>query len=132
MLLASYQVLLGHTPTSHLFNIPQGVSPSQQGPAPRASSSSVPGPSPRPKQWHHPPDPMDILPLGEATSKATPKGHPSSKQWEIMSLHKVLMRSHQEVFGQDTHLVRKTREEYFRNHCPNINNENIHDLIDMF
>ena len=28
--------------------------------------------------------------------------------------------------------VRKTREEYFRNHCPNFNNENSHDLTDVF
>ena len=49
VLLASYQVLLGHTSTSHLFNILQGASASQQGPTPRASSSSSPGPSPRPK-----------------------------------------------------------------------------------
>ena len=49
MLLASYQVLMGHTLTSHLFNIPQGVSPSQQGPTPWASSPSAPGLSPRSK-----------------------------------------------------------------------------------
>ena len=52
VLLASYQVLLGHTPMSHLFNIPQGASPSQKGPTPRASSPSAhtaPGLLPRPK-----------------------------------------------------------------------------------
>ena len=49
-----------------------------------------------------------------------------------MSLHKVLTRSCQEAFDQDTHLVRKTREEYFKNHCPNFNNENTHDLMDNF
>ena len=49
-----------------------------------------------------------------------------------MPLHKVLMRSHQEAFDQDTHLVRKMREEYFRNHCPNFNNKNTHDLTDVF
>ena len=49
-----------------------------------------------------------------------------------MPLHEVLMRSCQEAFSQDTHLVRKTREEYFRNHCPNFNNENTHDLMDIF
>ena len=75
---------------------------------------------------------MDILPLSEAMSKETPKGPPSSKQWEIVPLHKVLMRSHQEAFGQDTHLARKTREEYIRNHCPNFNNENTSDLTDIF
>ena len=79
MLLASYQVLLGHTPMSHLFSIPQVASPSQQGSAPGASSPSAhtaPRPSPRPKWQHHSPDPMDILPLGEATSKATLEGPP--------------------------------------------------------
>ena len=132
MLLASYQVLLGHTLMSHLFNIPQGASPSQQGPAPGASSPPVPGSSPRPKWWHHSPDPIDILPLGEAMSKGILKGPPSSKHWEIMPLHKMLTRSHHEAFAQDTHLVRKTREEYLRDHCPNFNNENTHDLLDIF
>ena len=49
-----------------------------------------------------------------------------------MPLHKVLTRSHQEAFDWDTHLVRKTREEYFWNHCPNFNNENTCDLLDVF
>ena len=49
-----------------------------------------------------------------------------------MPLHKVLRRSHQEAFSKDTHLVRKTRDKYFRNHCPNLNNENTRDLIDFF
>ena len=117
---------------SHLFNILQGSSPSQQGPMPGASFPSVPGPPPRPKQQHHSPDLMDIPPLGEATSKATPKGPPNLKWQEIMPLHKVLMQNHQVAFGQDTHLVRKMREEYFRNHCPNFNNENTRDLTDIF
>ena len=49
-----------------------------------------------------------------------------------MPLHKVLMRSHQEAFTQDTHLVRKMRDEYFKNHCLNFNNENTRDLMDIF
>ena len=65
-------------------------------------------------------------------SKATPEEPPSSKQQEITPLHKVLMRSHQEVFGWNTHLVRKMREEYFRNHCQNFNNEDTPDLTDIF
>ena len=48
MLLASYQVLLGHTPMSHLFNIPQGVSPSQQGPDPELLPLLHLGPHPGP------------------------------------------------------------------------------------
>ena len=97
MLIASYQVLLGHVLTSNLFNIPQGASLSQQEPVPGASSPSA-HTTPQPKWWHHSPDPMGILPFGEATSKATPEGFPSSKWQEIIPLHKVLMRSHQEAF----------------------------------
>ena len=41
------------------------------------------------------------------------------------------MRSHQETLGQDTHLVRKTRDEHFRNHCQNFNYENTCDLMDI-
>ena len=49
-----------------------------------------------------------------------------------MPLHKALTWSCQEAFGQDSHLVRKTREEYFRSHCPNFNNENSCDFTDVF
>ena len=49
-----------------------------------------------------------------------------------MPLHKALTQSHQEAFGQDSSLVRKTREEYFRSHCPNFNYENSCDFTDVF
>ena len=81
-LIASYHVLLGHAPMSHLFSISQGASPSQQGSIPRASSPpapTVPDPSPRPKWQHHSPDPMGVSSLSKATSKATPKGPPHLK-----------------------------------------------------
>ena len=77
MLTASYHVLMGHVLMSHLFSISQGASPSQQGFTPRASSPPAPttsGLSPRPKQQHHSPDLMGVLPLGEAMSMATPRG----------------------------------------------------------
>ena len=48
MLLASYQVLLGHMPMSHLFSIPQGAFHSQQGLAPGVSFPSA-HTTPRPK-----------------------------------------------------------------------------------
>ena len=120
---------------SHLFNIFQGASPSQQGSVPGASSPlapTTPRPPPRPKQQHHSPDPIGVLPLSEATSKASPKGPPSSKWWEVMPVYKASMRSFQEAFSEDSHLVRKMREEYFRNHCPNFNNENSSDFTDVF
>ena len=28
--------------------------------------------------------------------------------------------------------MRKMREEYFRSHCPNFNNENSHNFMDIF
>ena len=52
MLIAYYQVLLGHALMPHLFNISEGASPSQQGSIPGVSSppaSTAPRPSPRPK-----------------------------------------------------------------------------------
>ena len=49
MLVASYHVLLGHTPTSHLFSIPRGAPPIPPGPAPWTSSPPTPEHSPRPK-----------------------------------------------------------------------------------
>ena len=132
VLAASYHILLGHALMFHPFSISQGASPSQQGSAPGALSPPVPEHPPRPKQWHHSPDPMDVSPPGETTSKTTPEGPPSSKQQELMPLHKALIQCCQEAFGWDSSLVRKMREEYFRSHCPNFNNENSHDFMDVF
>ena len=75
---------------------------------------------------------MDVSPHCRVTSKATPEGPPSSKWQEVMPLHKALTRSHQEAFGQDSSLVRKMREEYFQSHCPNFNNKNSSDFMDVF
>ena len=131
-LVASYHILLGHVLTSHPFSLSQGAFPSGQGSAPGFPSPPVPEHSPWLKWQHHSPDPVDVLPPSRTMSHVTPKGPPSSKQWEVMPLHKVLTWSCLEVFGQDSHLVRKTKEEYFRSHCPNFNNENSHDFTDVF
>ena len=80
MLVASYHILLGHVLTSHPFSLSQGTFPSGQGSAPRAPSPLTPECSPRPKQQHHSPDPLVVLPPGGTTSKATPEWPPSSKQ----------------------------------------------------
>ena len=131
-MVASYHILLGHVPTSHPFGLSPEASPSEQESAPRAPSSPVPEHSPRPK-WQHPsPDPADVLPPSGTMSKGTPRGPPNSKQWEVALLHKALTRSHQEAFSWDSHLVGKMREEYFRSHCPNFNNENSYDFTDIF
>ena len=80
MLVASYHILLGHAPTSHLFSIPHRAPPFSPGSAPRTSSPPMPQHSPRPKQWNHSPDPIDASPLSRAMSQATPKGPSTSKQ----------------------------------------------------
>ena len=131
-LVASYHILLGHVPTSHPFSLSQEAPPSEQVSAPRAPSPPAPECSARPKWWHTSPDPADVLPPSGTMSKGTPEGPPHSKQQEVMPLHKALTRSCQEAFSQDSHLVRKMREEYFRSHCTNFNNENSHNFTDVF
>ena len=89
-------------------------------------------PSPRPNQWHPSPDPVDILPPSEATLQGNVKGHPSSKQWEVMPLYKALTASHLEAFNQDSHMVTETREEYLSKHSPNFSEKNTCDLSVVF
>ena len=132
MLVASYHALLEQASMSHQFSLSQGASSSEQVSAPMTPSPPVPGHSPRPKWWHPSPDLVDVSPPGRTTSKATLEGPPSSKQWEIMPLHKALTWSCLEVFSQDSSLVREMKEEYFRRHCPNFNTENTCDLSDIF
>ena len=131
LLVASYHILMGQAPTSHPFSLSQGASSSEQVSAPVNPSPPVPEHSPRPKQ-HPSPDLVDVLPPVGTMSKATLEGPPSSKQWEIIPLHKALTWSHPEAFRQDSSLVRETREEYFKRHCPNFNTENTHNLSDVF
>ena len=118
-LVASYHILMGQAPMSHPFTLSQGASPIEQLSVPAAPPSPAPEHSPRPR-WQHPsPDPVDDMPLGRTTSKATLEGLSSSKQQEILPLNKVLTWSHSEAFSQDTSLVRETREDYLKRHYPN-------------
>ena len=143
MLIALYHLLLGHVLMSNLFTITPGASPSQQGSIPGVPSPSVPtapgllprptmpGPSPRPKQ-HHSPDLVGSLPPSKTASKVTPKGPPCPKQWEVMPLYKALTRSCQEAFRLDSCLVRKAREEYYKDHCLSFDSETSCDLAEVF
>ena len=132
VLVASYNLLLGQALMSQPFSLSQGASSSEQVSALMAPSHPASECSTRPK-WQHPsPDQVDVSPPGGTTSKATPEGPSSSKWQEKMPLHKALTWSHLEVFSQDSSLVRKIREEYFKRHCPNFNTENTHDLSDVF
>ena len=132
MLVASYHVFLGHALISHPFSLSQEASSSEQVFAPVGPSPPAPEPSPRHKQWSPSPDPVDVLPQSRTTSTATLEGPTSSEWQEVMPLYKALTGSCLEAFIQDSSLVRKMREEYFRRHYPDFNNENTCDLTDVF
>ena len=116
---------------SHPFGLSQEASPSEQVSAPRAPSSPAPEYSPRPKQWHSSSDLADVSTPSGTMSKETPMWPLHLKWQEVTPLHRVLTRSHQEAFCQDSRLVRKMREEFFRSHCPNFNNENSCDFTNI-
>ena len=76
VLVASYHVLMGQTPTSHPFSLSQGAPSTEQASASVAPSPPVPGHSPRPK-WQHPsPDPVDISSPVGPYPKQLQKGPP--------------------------------------------------------
>ena len=99
VLVASYHILLGQAPMSHPFTLSQGASQAEQQSAPVAPPATLPKQSPRPKRQHPSPDPVDSMPLGGTTSKATLEGPPSSKQQEVPPWNKELMQSHSEAFN---------------------------------
>ena len=49
-----------------------------------------------------------------------------------MPLHRALMRTCQEAFSQDSHLVRKARKEYYKNHWLDFDSETSCDLAEVF
>ena len=132
MLVASYHILMGQAPMSHLFTLLQGASPAEQLSASTAPHAPAPELSPRPKRQHPSPDPADNMPPGGTTSKATSEGLPNSKQWEVPPWNKVLKQSHSEAFIQDTNLVKEARKEYIKRHSYNFTAEGTHDLSEVF
>ena len=62
VLVASYHILLGQTPTSHPFTLSQGASAAEQLSAPAAPPMPAPKQSPRSKRWHPSPDPVGSNP----------------------------------------------------------------------
>ena len=76
-LVASYHILMGQAPISHPFALSQGASPAKQLSASAVPPALVPEHYPRPKRWHPSPDPVDGMPLGGTTSKATSEGPPA-------------------------------------------------------
>ena len=76
-MVTSYHILLGQTPPSSPFILLQRNSPVEEQPAPATSPAMVPKWSPQPKRWCPSPDPVESMPLGRTTSKATPGGPPA-------------------------------------------------------
>ena len=132
VLVSSYHILMGQALLSHPFSLSQGASPAEQPSASAAPPVSVPEQSPRPKRQLPSPDPVDSMPPGGTTSKATAEGPLSSKQQEVPPWCKVLKQSCSEVFSQDTSLVRVPRKEYFKKHSPNFTMDGMHDLSEVF
>ena len=76
-LAASYHILLGQTPPSPPFILSQRASPVGEQSTSAAPPPPVPKQSPWPKRQHPSPDPVEIMPLGGTTLKATLGGPPA-------------------------------------------------------
>ena len=92
----------------------------------------VPKQSPRPKRWHPSPDPVESMPLGRTTSKASPGECPSSKQQKIPPWYRALKLNHAEVFGQDSDLVKEARRKFFLKHSYNFTRDGTCNLSEIF
>ena len=101
---------------------------------PTSATPPTPAPkqSPRPKRWHPSPDPVESMPLGRTTSKATLRGPPSSKRQEIPPWYRALKPSHAKAFSQDSDLVKEARREFFLKHSYNFTTDGIHNLLEIF
>ena len=69
VLVASYQVLLGHAPAPHSFSLLPRTSSMEEQPAPAAPPAPVPKQSTRPKRQHPSPDPVVSKPPGGTMPK---------------------------------------------------------------
>ena len=78
-LATSYHILLGQTPPSPPLALPQRTSPVEGQLTSTTPPTPVPEQSPRPKRWHTSPDPVQSMPLGGTTLKATVGGPPAPR-----------------------------------------------------
>ena len=88
--------------------------------------------SPRPKRWHPSPDPVESMPMGGTTLKATLGGPPRSKRQEIPPWFRTLKPNCTEAFSQDSDMVREARREFFSKHSYNFTTDGTHDLSGIF
>ena len=132
-LATSYHILLGPlSPLSPPCTPPRRTSPVEEQPTPAAPPTPVPKQSPRPKRWHPSPDPVESVPVGGTTLKATLGGPPSSKRQEVPPWFKTLKPSHAKAFSQDSDMVREARREFFSKHSYNFTTDGTHDLSGIF
>ena len=82
-LATSYHILLGQMPLLPPLIMPQRTSPVEEQPATVVPPTQAPKQSPRPKRQHPSPDPVESMPMGGTTLKATLGGPPSSKRQEV-------------------------------------------------
>ena len=131
-LATSYNILLGQTPPLPPLIPPQKTSPMEEQPTTAASPPPVPKQSPRPKRQHPLPDPMESMPMGRTTPKATLGGPSSPKRWETPPWFKTLKPSHGKAFSWDSDMVKEARREFFLKHTYNFTTDSIHNLSGTF
>ena len=78
-LATSYHILLGQTPPLPPLALPWRTSPVEGQPTQAASPTPAPQQSSRPKRWHSSLDPVESMPMGRTTSKATLGGPPAPR-----------------------------------------------------
>ena len=131
-LAASYHILLGQTPpsphSSYHRGLPQWKNSPIQPFLPCQCLSSLLGP----KDGTLSQIPVECMPLGRTTLKATLGGPPTSKWQEILPWDRALKLSHTEAYGQDSDLVKEARREFFSKHSYNFIMEGTHDLSEIF
>ena len=82
ILTTSYHISLGQTPLLPPLAPPQRTSPVEEQPTMAAPPMLAPKQSHMPKRWHPSPDPVESMPMGRTTQKATLGGPPSPKRQE--------------------------------------------------
>ena len=131
-LATSYHLLLGQTPLLPPLTLLQRTSPMEQQPTSAAPPTPALKQSPRPKRWHPSPDPVESMPMGGTTPRATPGGPPSCKRCEVPPWFRTLKSSCAEAFSWDSDMVREAKREFFSKHSYNFTTDSTCNLSGIF
>ena len=129
---ASYHILLGQVPPLPPLISPQGTSPLEEQPTTAISPTPVPKQSSRPKRQQLSPDPVESIPIGGATPKATSGGPTSPKKWETPQWFTTLNPNRAKAFSQDSDMLKEARREYFSKHSYDFILDWTHNLSGTF